>query len=353
MYRTPSGIPSCAFVPRPGLARALNAGHGCQWLLRPSPLLPDAVRRLERVGSPAVPGEARRPSLGDGMLGGRIHGAVRGLAERDPRERRGHSSRGSGACRGEDLRRLHPGIPGGQGRRHGPPRPDGRPQGLRRIVFSSTVGMHAASSGPRSISEQDEPAPHDAYTLSRWEAEQELARVCADMGLGKAVVYCPMVYGPGNPGNFLRLPEWVERGIPLPLANARNGRRMIFVENAVQALLGSATHPRAAGQAFLVCDGETVSTPELIRRVAQVLDRPARLLPFPPGWLRALGKWAGRERDADRLLGTLIVDNSKIRKELGWKPPCSISEGIQRTGECYRWRFGTEGRTCSKFQAGV
>jgi nucleoside-diphosphate-sugar epimerase len=216
-------------------------------------------------------------------------------------------------------------------------------QGVRRIVFLSTVGVHGNSSSSRGISEQDESAPHDAYTLSKWEAEQDLSGICADTGLERTVIRCPLVYGPGNPGNFLRLLGWVQRGIPLPLANVRNERSMIFVENVVHAILCCATHPQAAGQTYLVCDGENVSTPELIRRIAQALDRPARLLPFPPAWLRTLGKWTGRARDVERLLGTMIIDNSKIRKELNWKPPCSISEGIQVTAAWYRRRFSSEG----------
>ena len=37
----------------------------------------------------------------------------------------------------------------------------------------------------------------------------------------------------------------------------------------------------------------------------------------------------------DRLLGSLAVDDGKIRKELGWKPPYTMAEGLKVTAEWY------------------
>ena len=46
--------------------------------------------------------------------------------------------------------------------------------------------------------------------------------------------------------------------------------------------------PEAAGQLFLVSDGKPVSLPELLHLIAAAQGRSARLIPVPPGLLRAL-----------------------------------------------------------------
>jgi nucleoside-diphosphate-sugar epimerase len=75
-------------------------------------------------------------------------------------------------------------------------------------------------------------------------------------------------------------------GIPLPFASIENKRSLIYVGNLVDALAVCATHPAAAGKTYLVSDGEDVSTPELLRRVASALGVPARLLPLPVSWMK-------------------------------------------------------------------
>ena len=112
--------------------------------------------------------------------------------------------------------------------------------------------------------------------------------------------------------------------LPLPLASIENKRSLIYVGNLVDALAVCATHPAAAGKTYLVSDGEDVSTPKLIRRTASALGVPARLLPFPVTLIKLLGKLTGKSGAVNRLTGSLTVDSSKIRQELGWVPPFTI-----------------------------
>jgi len=89
------------------------------------------------------------------------------------------------------------------------------------------------------------------------------------------------------------------------------------------------THPAAANQTFLVSDGEDVSTTELLRRMGQALDRPARLLPVPQSWLKLAATMVGKSDVAQRLCGNLQVDITKTRDVLGWTPPVSVDEGLR------------------------
>lgn len=207
--------------------------------------------------------------------------------------------------------------------------------GVRRLVFLSSVKVHGEETA-LPYSEEMALAPLDPYGVSKLEAEEVLKKIAAETGLELVILRPPLVYGPGVKANFLNLLKIVDRGIPLPLARVNNGRSLIYLENLIDAIITCANHPQAAGQTFLVSDGEDVSTPMLVRRVAIALDCQARLLPFPLSLIRLAGKLTGKSMAVDRLLGSLIIDSGKLRQVLGWKPPFTMQEGLRETAEWYK-----------------
>jgi nucleoside-diphosphate-sugar epimerase len=131
--------------------------------------------------------------------------------------------------------------------------------------------------------------------------------------------------------NFQRLIHIVNRGWPLPLGAIRNRRSLLYLGNFVDAIRLCVEHPAAAGQTYLLDDGQVVSTPELIRAVARAMGRPSRLLVVPVSLLRFAGKLLGKRAAVDRLTGSLYVDSSAIRSRLGWVPPFSMEAGLSAT----------------------
>ncbi|MDO8313209.1 MAG: NAD-dependent epimerase/dehydratase family protein, partial [Sideroxyarcus sp.] len=209
--------------------------------------------------------------------------------------------------------------------------------GVKRLVYVSSIkvnGERTAETQP--FADSDKPNPQDAYAISKWQAEQILQRVAQETGLEVVIVRPPLVYGPGVKGNFIRLLEAVDKGIPLPLASVCNKRSLIYLGNLVDALIVCASHPAAAGKTYLVRDGEDISIPDLVRQLAIGLGRPAKLFTQPVRLLRGLGRLFGKLESVERVVGSLRVNDDLIRKELGWKPRFTLQQGLQATALWYR-----------------
>jgi len=207
-------------------------------------------------------------------------------------------------------------------------------QGVRRFVYLSSIKVNGEQS-LLPFTEQDPPNPQDPYGVSKWEAEQALARVSSKTGMETVVVRSPLVYGPGVGGNFLQLLNILRRGVPLPLALVRNRRSLVYRGNLVDALTRCVRDVRAAGQTYLVSDGEDLSTPELIRRLGKALGQTVHLWPLSLLVLGWLGRLVGRQAMIGRLIGSLQVNSSKIRQELEWSPPFSVDRGLAETAAWY------------------
>lgn len=206
--------------------------------------------------------------------------------------------------------------------------------GVKRFVYVSSIKVNGeATDGARRFSETDSPDPQDPYGISKLEAEQALHRVAAETGLEVVIVRPPLVYGAGVKGNFAQMIKVLSKGIPLPLASVKNLRSLIYVGNLVDALILCATHPAATGQTYLVCDGEDISTSDLLRQLGAAMGHPARMLPCPQALLKLAGRMTGKAGQIDRLLGSLQVDSDKIRRELGWKPPYTVQQGLQASAD--------------------
>jgi nucleoside-diphosphate-sugar epimerase len=126
----------------------------------------------------------------------------------------------------------------------------------------------------------------------------------------------------------LKMMQWLDRGLPLPLGAIDNRRSLVGVDNLVSLILTCLDHPDAVNQVFLASDGEDLSTTALMRRTALALGKSARLLPVPETVLTTVAGLLGKADVAQRLCGSLQVDMTKTRRVLGWVPPMSVDAGL-------------------------
>ena len=208
---------------------------------------------------------------------------------------------------------------------------------VRRLVFASSVKVHGESTAPGVILRETDPlAPQDDYARSKAEAEAWVREFGREHGVETVILRLPLVYGPGVKGNFAALVDAVRARRVLPLGAIRNQRSLLGVTNLCAAIDAARTHPCAAGETFLVSDGEDVSTPELVRAIGEALEVRPRLWRWPPQFLLLLATLALRRDAARRLLESFAIDSAKIRRTLGWTPPLTLADELQRLAQARR-----------------
>jgi len=203
--------------------------------------------------------------------------------------------------------------------------------GVDRFIYLSSIKVNGeATHHGYPFTHNDLAAPQDPYGISKHKAEVGLRKIARTTGMQVVIIRPTLVYGKGAKGNFKSLMKLVARGLPLPLASIDNRRSLVGIDNLVDFIVMCLEHPDGANETFLVSDGEDLSTPDLIRRMARAINRPARLLPMPKSLIMAGAIILGKREMAQRLCGSLQVDISKSRTLLGWNPPVSVDEGLRR-----------------------
>lgn len=172
------------------------------------------------------------------------------------------------------------------------------------------------------------PAPdHPLYSYDKIPVERI---VMHGSDLPGTVLRLPIVYGPGDRQH--RLFEHLRR--------MDHGRSMVpirrdyglwrgtrgYVENVAAAIVLAVTHPAAAGRIYNVGEEPALTEAEWIRKIGAVAGWQGEVVPVPEAALPDLPDLS-TEQD-------LVLDTSRIRRELGFREVVSLEEGLGRT---IRW----------------
>ncbi len=208
--------------------------------------------------------------------------------------------------------------------------------GVKRFVFVSSIKVNGEKTDrDKPFTADDVPVPADPYALSKFEAEEQLRFLSQETGMEVVIIRPPLVYGPGVKANFLNMLRWIHRGLPLPLGSIDNRRSLVSIGNLVDLLVTCIDHPAAAGNTFLVSDGEDVSTSELLRSLASAFGKKVVLIPVPFTVL-SLAAFILRKQAISRRLGeSLQVDINKNRKLLDWVPRIPAERSMRQTARHY------------------
>ncbi|WPP47397.1 NAD-dependent epimerase/dehydratase family protein [Pseudomonas sp. AN-1] len=209
--------------------------------------------------------------------------------------------------------------------------------GAKRFIFISSIGVNGAQTTESScFSEHSIPTPHADYAISKHQAELRLKALLSDSAMELVIIRPPLVYGAHAPGNFQRLLKLVSARLPLPLGRIKNRRSMVALENLADFIAHCVAHPAAANELFLISDGIDVSTPDIVRHLAAGMGHESRLLPVPVALMRYGANLLGKRPIYTQLCGSLAIDSSKARNQLGWTPRLTPEQALFRAGQDYQ-----------------
>jgi len=153
--------------------------------------------------------------------------------------------------------------------------------------------------------------------------------VMSDANLPGTILRLPMVYGPGDYQH--RLFSYLKRMddkrpiILLDEAEAQWRWTHGYVENVADAIALAVTDRRSAGQIYNVGEPFTFSMAEWVTLIGKIAGWQGTVVSVPHGRLPEPLRWdINAEQD-------IVVDTSRIRRELGYKERVDVEESLRGT----------------------
>lgn len=210
-----------------------------------------------------------------------------------------------------------------------------------KFIFLSSIAVVGNVKKGEIINEDSCPNPTSNYGKTKLEAEKYLRDKRWDNK--KVYIFRPsMIYGEGNKGNLNLLYNLMKKGIPYPLGKFDNKRSFVSVENLDFTISETLKKDIASG-VYNISDDKPFSTKEIIKMIAEALNKNEIVWNIPESLIRLIGK-AGdifhlplNTNRLSKLTEDYLVSNQKIKKALLLDEfPYSTRESMKKTIEYLR-----------------
>lgn len=196
----------------------------------------------------------------------------------------------------------------------------GKSVGCERIIFASSGGTIYGELPETPASEEILPNPSCSYGISKLASEFYLRNAALGGGPKAVMLRISNLYGgsqhvKGDQGVISFLMGAISDGREFRLWG-NTVRDYIHIDDVARAFLYALRYDGPTDITLNVSTGIGTSLVDLVEIIARAYGRPAHYQ-------------IGARRLFD--LGYNVLDNHKIRRELGWSPRISIEEGLLRT----------------------
>jgi len=198
--------------------------------------------------------------------------------------------------------------------------------GVERLHHVSTCEVYGdlPLDSDESFTEASPYRPRTPYNASKAASDHVVRSYAETFGLEVTITNCCNNYGPYQFPEKL-IPLFTTRalaGEPLPLyASTENRREWLHVEDHCRAVDLVLRHGRA-GETYHVGSGREATITEIADAILEATGRPASLKTIVPDR-------PGHDR-------RYLLDSTKIRSQLGWKPEVDFEQGLEATVAWYR-----------------
>ncbi len=187
--------------------------------------------------------------------------------------------------------------------------------GAKHLVFVSSIAAQSGSCADHELSEDDAPAPVNAYGRSKLAAEHAVRAA----GISFTILRPVVIYGAGEKGNFATIHRLARLPIPLPFGAMSAPRSVLSIQNFNSAIETALNNPRARGGTFIVADPAPVTVANIIARHRGSLGRSPWLIRMPDRWIKTSLEALGRGAVWDRIGRPLVAPPKKLLA-IGWQP---------------------------------
>lgn len=209
-------------------------------------------------------------------------------------------------------------------------------QGVKTFVYFSSVKAAGDSAGQMDetiLTVSDTP-----YGQSK--RASEVLVVEGGYVPHPVVIRPSMVYGNTEKGNLPKMIQAIRTGRFPPLPEMNNRRSMVHVDDVVKAALLAATLSNAAGQTYIVTDGNAYSTRQMYEWICDAVHKPVPVWKLPMFVLNLLAKIGdiigsvrGRrflfDSDAlEKLTGSAAYSSAKLEREMDFKAERNLRESL-------------------------
>lgn len=230
-----------------------------------------------------------------------------------------------------------------------------RRAGVRRLVHTSTPSVVF---GEEEIRGGNESLPYPARYLAEYPRTKAIAEqmvLAANDGKLATVALRPhLIWGPGDPHLIPRVVARARAGALIQVGDGSNRVDITYIDNAVDGHLAAAdaleTNPACRGRAYFLSQGEPVPLwPWLVDLLSRIgAPGPKRVIGYRTayglgaaleavwGMLRLSGEPRMTRFLAAQLAKSHYFDISAARRDLGYSPRVSTTEGAERLVEWLR-----------------
>lgn len=184
------------------------------------------------------------------------------------------------------------------------------------FIYISSVKAAVDSTANHVLTEEMPSTASNVYGRSKLKAEQVIMN--HNNTIDRIILRPVMVYGRAQKGNLITLEKWIRKGLWFPFKQWKNKRSVLSVNNLSSVIKTVVKNPIPSG-VYFISDDRPVSTSDILKSIGKGINRKVRLIPVP-NWLIKLGLAILPNKIkaiTDKVLGSLEVDNSKLKSGLG------------------------------------
>lgn len=217
---------------------------------------------------------------------------------------------------------------------------------IRRFVLVSSQGASGPSKDGIPLTEESTPNPVSDYGRTKLEAEQ-LTMTFKDR-VPVTALRPSAVYGPRDE-NFLKLFRNVKRGFMPRFGREERYTNLVHAVDLARGIILAAQSEKTKGEMYFISNETSYANSQIIEGMAQAMGTTVRRFMLPDGvftlaklYARIQKKLTGKTGLLDEQRIATVEERywtanvSKLKRDLGWVPPTSLTDGLNETARWYK-----------------